>query len=105
MVATFVSPATIIVIGVAMTAAFTVAMTAEVSTVMAVTAGTTAIAAIVTTGMAIANIMAGGSRPRSSAAQSLAHVQWCYDRYRSYRASDNTYQPYNGPRRQCVSPY
>jgi len=34
-----------------------------------------------------------------------AHVQWCYDRYRSYRASDNTFQPNNGPRRQCVSPY
>lgn len=34
-----------------------------------------------------------------------AHVQWCYDRYRSYRAYDNTYQPYNGPRRQCYSPY
>lgn len=34
-----------------------------------------------------------------------AHVQWCYDRYRSYRASDNTFQPYDGPRRQCYSPY
>jgi BA14K-like protein len=34
-----------------------------------------------------------------------AHVQWCYDRYRSYRAQDNTYQPSYGPRRQCVSPY
>ncbi|MBP0440835.1 BA14K family protein [Tianweitania sediminis] len=34
-----------------------------------------------------------------------SHVQWCYDRYRSYRASDNTFQPYNGPRRQCYSPY
>ena len=34
-----------------------------------------------------------------------AHVQWCYDRYRSYRAYDNTFQPYNGPRRQCYSPY
>jgi hypothetical protein len=34
-----------------------------------------------------------------------AHVRWCYNHYRSYRASDNTYQPYNGPRRQCVSPY
>lgn len=34
-----------------------------------------------------------------------AHVQWCYDRYRSYRAWDNTFQPYNGPRRQCYSPY
>lgn len=34
-----------------------------------------------------------------------AHVRWCYDRYRSYRAYDNTFQPYNGPRRQCWSPY
>jgi hypothetical protein len=34
-----------------------------------------------------------------------SHVQWCYDRYRSYRASDNTFQPYNGGRRQCYSPY
>ena len=32
-------------------------------------------------------------------------TQWCYNRYRSYRAYDNTYQPYNGPRRQCYSPY
>ena len=36
---------------------------------------------------------------------SNAHIQWCYNRYRSYRASDNTFQPYNGPRRQCYSPY
>lgn len=34
-----------------------------------------------------------------------SHVSWCYDQYRSYRSSDNTYQPYNGPRRQCYSPY
>ncbi|TIX63919.1 MAG: BA14K family protein, partial [Mesorhizobium sp.] len=34
-----------------------------------------------------------------------AHVAWCYNRYRSYRAYDNTYQPYYGPRRQCISPY
>ena len=33
------------------------------------------------------------------------HTGWCYARYRSYRAWDNTYQPYNGPRRQCYSPY
>ncbi len=39
-------------------------------------------------------------RPRGN-----AHIDWCYARYRSYRASDNTFQPYNGPRRQCVSPY
>jgi hypothetical protein len=34
-----------------------------------------------------------------------AHVQWCYNRYRSYRAYDNTFQPYHGPRQQCYSPY
>lgn len=34
-----------------------------------------------------------------------SHVEWCYNRYRSYRAYDNTYQPYGGPRRQCYSPY
>ncbi|MCR4268047.1 BA14K family protein [Nitratireductor sp. ZSWI3] len=36
---------------------------------------------------------------------SRAHVNWCYNRYRSYRAVDNTFQPYHGPRRQCISPY
>ncbi|TRC99815.1 BA14K family protein [Mesorhizobium sp. WSM4303] len=34
-----------------------------------------------------------------------AHVQWCYDHYRSYRASDNTFQPNYGGRKQCRSPY
>jgi len=34
-----------------------------------------------------------------------SHVEWCYNRYRSYRASDNTFQPYNGPRQRCYSPY
>jgi hypothetical protein len=36
---------------------------------------------------------------------SSAHVRWCYNRYRSYRAWDNTFQPYYGGRRQCWSPY
>ncbi|WEZ85389.1 BA14K family protein (plasmid) [Rhizobium sp. 32-5/1] len=30
---------------------------------------------------------------------------WCANRYRSYRASDNTYQPYSGGRRQCEPPF
>ncbi|WP_377292895.1 BA14K family protein [Rhizobium sp. SG2393] len=34
-----------------------------------------------------------------------SHVAWCQNRYRSYRAYDNTFQPYNGPRQQCYSPY
>lgn len=36
---------------------------------------------------------------------SNAHVRWCYAHYRSYRASDNTFQPNHGPRKQCRSPY
>lgn len=34
-----------------------------------------------------------------------AHENWCYRRFRSYRAWDNSYQPYRGGRRQCISPY
>ena len=36
---------------------------------------------------------------------STNHLRWCEDRYRSYRASDNSYQPNYGPRRVCASPY
>jgi hypothetical protein len=34
-----------------------------------------------------------------------SHRSWCRAQYRSYRSYDNTFQPYNGPRRECVSPY
>lgn len=45
-------------------------------------------------------------RPRVyRAPRASGHVQWCYSRYRSYRAWDNTFQPNYGPRRQCISPY
>lgn len=43
--------------------------------------------------------------PRYYRGGGSAHVQWCYNRYRSYREWDNTFQPYHGPRRQCYSPY
>ena len=32
------------------------------------------------------------------------HVAYCSARYKTYRASDNTFQPNHGPRRACVSP-
>lgn len=48
-------------------------------------------------GGAIAN------QPRASGGSS--HVQWCADRYRTYRASDNTYVPRVGVRAYCNSPY
>ncbi|MBB6356699.1 BA14K family protein [Aminobacter aganoensis] len=34
-----------------------------------------------------------------------AHLQWCSDRYRSYRPDDNSYTSYSGERRECLSPY
>lgn len=34
-----------------------------------------------------------------------SHRNWCANRYRSYRAYDNSYQPNYGPRRLCRSPY
>lgn len=45
------------------------------------------------------------SQPRYVAPAGSGHVAWCEQRYRLYRAYDNTFQPYNGPRQQCVSPY
>jgi hypothetical protein len=41
----------------------------------------------------------------SNNGQAGDHTGWCSSRYRSYRVSDNTFQPYVGPRRQCNSPY
>jgi hypothetical protein len=52
----------------------------------------------------IAGAIIGGATAAPAQASSR-HVQWCYDHYRSYRATDNTFQPNNGPRRQCNSPY
>jgi hypothetical protein len=38
----------------------------------------------------------------NGAGYSTEHQQHCFSRYRSYRAEDNTYQPFSGgPRRQC----
>jgi hypothetical protein len=56
-------------------------------------------------GAFIAGALLGGAINAPRANYGNSHVQWCYNRYRSYRASDNTFQPYNGPRQQCYSPY
>jgi hypothetical protein len=34
-----------------------------------------------------------------------AHIDWCLSRYASYDIRSDTWQPYNGPRRYCNSPY
>ncbi|MBA3446917.1 MAG: BA14K family protein, partial [Pseudaminobacter sp.] len=45
--------------------------------------------------------------PRISepASQSADHVNWCTDRYRSYRPENNTYTSYSGDMRECISPF
>ena len=52
----------------------------------------------------IGGIISSQRQPRYYYSSGSYHIRWCYSRYRSYRAYDNTYQPYYGPRRQCVSP-
>ena len=47
----------------------------------------------------------GGAMLQPRPAYGGSHVSWCQNRWRSYRAYDNTYQPNSGPRRICVSPY
>ena len=64
-------------------------------------------------GAAIAGGIIGGAiigamtapRPEPAYREGDAHVRWCHDRYRSYRAYDNTFQPVRGPRQQCYLPY
>lgn len=34
-----------------------------------------------------------------------AHYRWCEARYKSYHYWDNSWQPYHGPRKPCISPY
>jgi hypothetical protein len=58
------------------------------------------------TGAIVGGAIASQPAPRGYARDyGSAHENWCYNRYRSYRAYDNTFQPYNGPRRECRSPY
>jgi hypothetical protein len=59
-------------------------------------------------GAFVAGAIIGGAianQPRVVVREGGDHTQWCYNRYRSYRAYDNTFQPNNGPRQQCYSPY
>ncbi len=42
-------------------------------------------------------------RDGTAPAYGMTRQQWCANRYRSYRITDNTYQPLSGgPRRTCV---
>lgn len=61
-------------------------------------------AAGVISGLLIGGMLGAAAQQQNQNAYN-AHVAWCANQYRSYRTSDNTFQPYQGPRQQCVSPY
>jgi len=46
-----------------------------------------------------------GAVVRVHRARPASHVEWCAARYRSYDVRTDTYQPYDGPRRFCRSPF
>ena len=48
---------------------------------------------------------ANAARSPENEALVEAHVDWCASRYRSYRPRDDSYTPYSGGRRPCVSPF
>ncbi len=56
-------------------------------------------------GAIIGGALTNRNEPRRVVEMNDEAANWCANRYRSYRASDNTYQPNNGPRQQCRSPY
>lgn len=56
-------------------------------------------------GLGAAIIGGMATQPRVGVAMPSAHVRWCLGRYRSYDTYSNTFQPYNGPRQVCMSPY
>ena len=47
--------------------------------------------------------VAAASSRRATAAAGSCNISACSARYRSFRASDCTYQPYDGPRRLCTA--
>lgn len=59
------------------------------------------------TGAIIGGALAAPPAPRAPRAAGInpRHYQWCANRYRSYDAYSNTFQPYHGPRQRCYSPY
>ncbi|TIS45950.1 BA14K family protein [Mesorhizobium sp.] len=43
--------------------------------------------------------------PDQQAQLPAAHLEWCANRYRSYRPEENSYRSYSGELRPCISPY
>ncbi len=53
----------------------------------------------------LGGVIIGGAIVNGNNQFGIRHIRWCENRYRSYRTSSNSYQPYDGPRRICYSPY
>lgn len=58
-----------------------------------------------TTTAAVAGEVGSRPEPAVDSEAKAAHVAWCSERYRSYRPETNSYTPYSGGQRECVSPY
>ncbi len=54
------------------------------------------------TGVIIGGAIASQPPVRVRRGLDREHIEYCMQRYRSYRAWDDTYQPNYGPRRRCV---
>jgi hypothetical protein len=54
----------------------------------------------------IAGAIIGGAMANAPRAYAdNPHTRWCLNRYKSYDPRTDTFQPYNGPRQYCISPY
>ncbi|AZO08837.1 BA14K family protein [Mesorhizobium sp. M3A.F.Ca.ET.080.04.2.1] len=48
---------------------------------------------------------ASAAQQQTAADLPAAHLEWCANRYRSYRPQENSYRSYSGELRPCISPY
>lgn len=55
-------------------------------------------------GAALSEVLNNSQRPQVRGYDNR-HYQWCSSRYRTYRASDNSFVPRVGQRASCNSPY
>lgn len=55
--------------------------------------------------MTTASVQPAEETAGDSAVLAVAHLEWCANRYRSYRPEDNSYTSFSGEQRACVSPF
>ena len=84
-----------------------VSAAADTTAATAIMASTTSPAADTLDLTASASIEAPANELASETAGQLspAHIEWCSRKFRSYRPETDSYTPYSGGSRPCVSPY